>query len=48
MGKVKSNVILRPSTISLHNSSLKKKGNKIVISFNLDMEPWTIIKKLPK
>lgn len=29
MGKVKSNVILRPSTISLHNSSLKTKEIQI-------------------
>lgn len=27
MGNVKSNVILRPSTISLHKSSLEKEDN---------------------
>lgn len=31
MGKVKSNVILNPSTISLHSSSLQTKNEFIII-----------------
>lgn len=36
MGRVKSNVILRPSTISLHNSSLRRQKGKAAVGSTLN------------